>query len=465
MPPNTPKSLSPEAGKAIGINNQIPKPTKAPSLTREISPAPKKIPEKAALLSSSPLEQKLETHRQELVKSNQAIAANKNEILKAESEQRKIEAQGEHNAAVANKEGAASVQAAVDKVLKDFPDPAFHPTPNNIQSLATIFGLTALIGETMGGQGQMSAMNALSSMNGMMQGWQQGRADLYQRERNNFTVEWDRVKAIHDRALKAADTNYKNLANDRQVALTQAKLDAASFTGVLPHYVEQGKLKEAHELLVANGKHIFMVDEALDRKRKLANEENKTLNTVAKREKTDARTTKQVTDAYQRVQGFDKAAKKLENLYATFKPEYASMGLPFGVGAEYALEAKARIGGEKNEAAYKWWSELKSMQAKDRKDLFGATLTNNEQKSWNSFNANENQAEGIIKANLEKYIREARNSANDSRTFLEEFGHPVHDYESASPAASSGAEGDDPAYEYQTLPSGKQQRRLKGQGE
>ena len=183
MPPNTPKSLSPEAGKAIGINNQIPKPTKAPSLTREISPAPKKIPEKAALLSSSPLEQKLETHRQELVKSNQAIAANKNEILKAESEQRKIEAQGEHNAAVANKEGAASVQAAVDKVLKDFPDPAFHPTPNNIQSLATIFGLTALIGETMGGQGQMSAMNALSSMNGMMQGWQQGRADLYQREK------------------------------------------------------------------------------------------------------------------------------------------------------------------------------------------------------------------------------------------------------------------------------------------
>ena len=186
---------------------------------------------------------------------------------------------------------------------------------------------------------------------------------------------------------------------------------------------------------------------------------------AAKREKTDARTTKQVTDAYQRVQGFDKAAKKLENLYATFKPEYASMGLPFGVGAEYALEAKARIGGEKNEAVYKWWSELKSMQAKDRKDLFGATLTNNEQKSWNSFNANENQAEGIIKATLEKYIREARNSANDSRTFLEEFGHPVHDYESASPAASSGAEGDDPAYEYQTLPSGKQQRRLKGQGE
>jgi hypothetical protein len=403
---------------------------------------------------------------EEKAKLAQRHAALGGEIAKVEQQKKEVLAQGELETATTQKRSAQTAMEGYNKVLKDFPGPEFHPTPNNIQSLATIFGLTALIGETMGGEGQMSAMNALSSMNGMMQGWQQGRSDLWQREKIQYEQAMNRVKTIHDTAYKAMDTALKTLPYDREEGMMLAKQAAVALNSpTLMHLTEQGQIERAYKLIEDSQKNLKMVFDMRIKQEDNNRKEQAAVDKAAKREKTDARTTKQLTDAYQRVQGFDKAAKKLENLYATFKPEYASMGLPFGVGAEYALEAKARIGGEKNEEAYKWWSELKSMQAKDRKDLFGATLTNNEQKSWNSFNANENQAEGIIKANLEKYIREARNSANDSRTFLEEFGHPVHDYESASPAASSGAEGDDPAYEYQTLPSGKQQRRLKGQGE
>ena len=445
-----PKSSS-TLGKSLGTEMG-----RTPTRTASPQKINSQIPEAREILSMG----------EEKAKLAQRHAALGGEIAKVEQQKKEILAQGELEVATNQKRSAQVAMEGYNQVLKDFPGAEFHPTANNIQSLATIFGLTALIGETMGGEGQMSAMNALSSMNGMMQGWQQGRSDLWQREKIQYEQAMNRVKTIHDTAYKAMDTALKTLPYDREEGMMLAKQAAVALNSpTLMHLTEQGQIERAYKLIEDSQKNLKMVFDMRIKQDDNNRKEQAVVDKAAKREKTDARTTKQVTDAYQRVQGFDKAAKKLENLYATFKPEYASMGLPFGVGAEYALEAKARIGGEKNEAVYKWWSELKSMQAKDRKDLFGATLTNNEQKSWNSFNANENQAEGIIKATLEKYIREARNSANDSRTFLEEFGHPVHDYESASPAASSGAEGDDPAYEYQTLPSGKQQRRLKGQGE
>ena len=445
-----PKSSS-TLGKSLGTEMG-----RTPTRTASPQKINSQIPEAREILSMG----------EEKAKLAQRHAALGGEIAKVEQQKKEILAQGELEVATNQKRSAQVAMEGYNQVLKDFPGAEFHPTANNIQSLATIFGLTALIGETMGGEGQMSAMNALSSMNGMMQGWQQGRSDLWQREKIQYEQAMNRVKTIHDTAYKAMDTALKTLPYDREEGMMLAKQAAVALNSpTLMHLTEQGQIERAYKLIEDSQKNLKMVFDMRIKQEDNNRKEQAVVDKAAKREKTDARTTKQVTDAYQRVQGFDKAAKKLENLYATFKPEYASMGLPFGVGAEYALEAKARIGGEKNEAVYKWWSELKSMQAKDRKDLFGATLTNNEQKSWNSFNANENQAEGIIKATLEKYIREARNSANDSRTFLEEFGHPVHDYESASPAASSGAEGDDPAYEYQTLPSGKQQRRLKGQGE
>ena len=448
--PTAPKAPS-TLGKSLGTEMG-----RTPTRTASPQKINSQIPEAREILSMG----------EEKAKLAQRHAALGGEIAKVEQQKKEILAQGELEVATNQKRSAQVAMEGYNQVLKDFPGPEFHPTPNNIQSLATIFGLTALVGETMGGEGQMSAMNALSSMNGMMQGWQQGRSDLWQREKIQYEQAMNRVKTIHDTAYKAMDTALKTLPYDREEGMMLAKQAAVALNSpTLMHLTEQGQIERAYKLIEDSQKNLKMVFDMRIKQEDNNRKEQAAVDKAAKREKTDARTTKQLTDAYQRVQGFDKAAKKLENLYATFKPEYASMGLPFGVGAEYALEAKARIGGEKNEEAYKWWSELKSMQAKDRKDLFGATLTNNEQKSWNSFNANENQAEGIIKANLEKYIREARNSANDSRTFLEEFGHPVHDYESASPAASSGAEGDDPAYEYQTLPSGKQQRRLKGQGE
>jgi hypothetical protein len=49
--------------------------------------------------------------------------------------------------------------------------------------LAVIFSGISLLGTAIGGRGRMSSMNALNSMTGMMEGWRNGRADLWKRKR------------------------------------------------------------------------------------------------------------------------------------------------------------------------------------------------------------------------------------------------------------------------------------------
>ena len=81
-----------------------------------------------------------------------------------------------------------------------------------MQSLATLFSLVGMIGVAIGGAGKNSAMNSLNAMSGMMKGWQQGRADIWKREKEEFDKNMAKTKAILDDAYKDAYRAYKALA-------------------------------------------------------------------------------------------------------------------------------------------------------------------------------------------------------------------------------------------------------------
>jgi hypothetical protein len=97
--------------------------------------------------------------------------------------------------------------------------------------MATLFSLIGLVGTGMGGGGKMSAMNALVSMNGMLKGWQQGRKDLFEREKVEFDKNMARTKAILDDAYRDADRAYKTLAYNREEAQALAGQSAAKLGG------------------------------------------------------------------------------------------------------------------------------------------------------------------------------------------------------------------------------------------
>jgi len=140
-------------------------------------------------------------------------------------------AEAKADIATQERQAAQNIEANLEATRKSFPYPEFHPTKDNIESLSTLFGLIGVIGAALGGSGKMSATASLNAMGGMMKGWQQGRADLWKKEKEEFDKGMQKVKAVLDDAYRDADRAMKTLAYNRQEAEALATQSAAKLGG------------------------------------------------------------------------------------------------------------------------------------------------------------------------------------------------------------------------------------------
>jgi hypothetical protein len=143
-------------------------------------------------------------------------------IFAAQQAGKEYEATAQADIARQTREQSQNIEAGLDLVREKFPYPEFQPTQENMQSLATLFSLVGVIGISMGGEGKMSAMGSLNAMTGMMKGWQQGRKDLWEKEKLTFDKNMAKTKAILDDVYKDADRAYKALAYNREEAAALA---------------------------------------------------------------------------------------------------------------------------------------------------------------------------------------------------------------------------------------------------
>jgi len=143
----------------------------------------------------------------------------------AESQQKIAELKSSGQSAITSQEAerAKGIYQSVEGYREKNPAPELTPTKDNIQSLSTLFGLIGVIGMAMGGSGKMSATASLNAMGGMMKGWQQGRADLWKKEVQEFDKNMLSWKAKLDDAIKKAEAAYKILPYNRLEA--EAKLN------------------------------------------------------------------------------------------------------------------------------------------------------------------------------------------------------------------------------------------------
>ena len=118
----------------------------------------------------------------------------------------------------AQRQYVGALQQAAVPIKELGPTPEFIPTKETATELSGLFGMLGVLGTMIGGKGKSSGMDAMSAMTGMMQGYQQGRKDLYDREYSNFQAATQRFNA----ELAKRKTDY-------ELALTSAKgnLDAA----------------------------------------------------------------------------------------------------------------------------------------------------------------------------------------------------------------------------------------------
>ena len=117
---------------------------------------------------------------------------------------------------------------ALTTARTEFGNMAFVPTKETTQDLAGIFSLMSIVGMVVG---KGNAQLAMSSMNGMLEGYQKGRADLYKKELiqfdKNFKVLQNKVMTLEKELAEAMEL--KKLDREKgDLAITMALAKAES---------------------------------------------------------------------------------------------------------------------------------------------------------------------------------------------------------------------------------------------
>jgi hypothetical protein len=158
----------------------------------------------------------LEERRGKELELRQGIADTESQLAGKEQEQK-----------VAGLEQKQSLQQVQATELRDLPErtnlnlareelnnAAFVPTKETAQDIATIFSLAGIIGMAIGGGAKDNAYAAMAGMNGMLEGYKRGRADIYKRERESF-----------DKNLKALQLKVQTLQQELTEAIQLKQQD------------------------------------------------------------------------------------------------------------------------------------------------------------------------------------------------------------------------------------------------
>ena len=129
----------------------------------------------------------------------------------------------------------------------------FAPTKDNAMDLAQLYSVIGVVGFAIGAGGKGNAQAAMAAMSGMAKGHQQGRADLYAKEKDQFDINMRQLKTRADTLGKELERITKLSAYDRQSAELEADaLFAEQGATFLKEYTKKYGLPKSLELAKQN---------------------------------------------------------------------------------------------------------------------------------------------------------------------------------------------------------------------
>jgi hypothetical protein len=159
------------------------------------------------------------------------VAQSEEDLGQAKATQAVQDAQSKGQFAEQQAQAAQGIYNKYEPQIEATQPPPFVPSTDNAIDLAGLFGMISVMGTMLGkaNGGHQAALGAMNAMTGMMAGWQQGRADLYEKERQNF-----------DENLKVLQEKNKNLQEAMKRAMDMlpydnAKAEAAMQIAVAQH--------------------------------------------------------------------------------------------------------------------------------------------------------------------------------------------------------------------------------------
>ena len=176
-------------------------------------------------------------------------------MARAQFKQQNIEAEGQSKIATDINERVKNIHKDFEEKLKPYEE--FHPTKDNWQDLAAMFALTAFAGSATGGGGGYSGMMALNNMAGAMQGYQQGRKDLFDKEMKEWKANMESNKAFNEQQATLLKNAMDALPYDRAQAEALLKEAAAKESGgVLDAMIRKGQYEQAFKFSQIGRAHV-----------------------------------------------------------------------------------------------------------------------------------------------------------------------------------------------------------------
>ena len=130
--------------------------------------------------------------------------------------------------AQAAEQRSAADRAAVAQARSETkPIPAFVPTKETASDLSMIFGMLGVLGTALGGKAKTAGMEGMAAMTGMMQGYQQGRQDLYEKEYKQFQANLESIKSHNAEIQQELQYALKLSATDMEKGKAYAQLAMA----------------------------------------------------------------------------------------------------------------------------------------------------------------------------------------------------------------------------------------------
>ena len=203
----------PQLDAALGIN--MPPLPITERLTRDI-PNEKLAPTSTADMAASMQERR----GVEAGLRGQALQA-ESDILRAEQAQKVagLESKQANLQKEATELAAMPERQTLKQSQESLKNAAFIPSKDNAEDIATFFSLMGIVGMAIGGGGKENAYAAMAGMNGMLEGYKRGRADIYKRERDmfdkNFKALQTKVQIARDELADAVMLKTKNFEAGR----------------------------------------------------------------------------------------------------------------------------------------------------------------------------------------------------------------------------------------------------------
>jgi len=218
-----------------------------PELPKVIKPKP--LPTKGQIGMSEALGVS-EPFLQEKARLLPKITEAKGAVETAKQEQQVTGLAGEEEAIKKYAEEEKGAKEAYKQKLEAEPLPAFIPTKDNVKDIAGLFSLVSVIGMLIGGGGKQNSMLAMNAMNGMLEGHQKGRADLYKKESIEFDKNFKAMLQKHAEFRKEMEDAVKLAATNKEAGMANARLAAAKAgSSIVKTMLDQGRLVDAYKLV------------------------------------------------------------------------------------------------------------------------------------------------------------------------------------------------------------------------